>query len=514
MSEQNTTPKLKDPRNPYDPIVVFDPELPETKVVVGYYPENEADKATSSRNPQEGAETRQTGIRFPLIKVNNNVINKGKIKAFKLSIMNFLPEIHLEISDADGLIQATDVPGFNNVITVILIAPVDGANKKITLNFYIKSCKFDNGTGIYDGEYKLIDLQKTRCKQVGTDAISTYDCLSEIAKDCKLGFAATEGCKDIEDKRWRQIYSQTYVDFIKQQISFGGLDENSVFQAWIDEFNYLVMVNISKILYEKCEPEQLSIKIIKGETPTSNNDSNIQQSVEEVQRIINNGKFSGINNMHFDKQQAIVSTDAIKDYGTLNTLYYMKGAAETNSIVTKQIQIIEDSVDGIEGLDEYQYEKSKFVGVDMSEDSNILYQTAVVKTNRLKYFSEKLMVEMPKANYSLQRGMLVGVTNYEYNMNNKNVIMDNSSNANALQGEMTDRTVEGFDKSETMGILQNDSYPVMNPALSGIYYIDGIEFVWNMKDVDIKQRLYLVKKGIRSRLINKYTTPKNKSANE
>ena len=48
----------------------------------------------------------------------------------------------MKINDIDSNIQASDIPKMNNVITVILTAPIDGAAKKISLDFYITNCNF------------------------------------------------------------------------------------------------------------------------------------------------------------------------------------------------------------------------------------------------------------------------------------------------------------------------------------------------------------------------------------
>ena len=52
--------------------------------------------------------------------------------------------------------------------------------------------------------------------------------LYEIAKENKLGFAATKNCEDVNDENYRLIHSKTYVDYINEQLSLSGLDEKSI----------------------------------------------------------------------------------------------------------------------------------------------------------------------------------------------------------------------------------------------------------------------------------------------
>lgn len=507
--EETKQEELVEPYNPLDPAVVFDPEYENSGIAVKWQPvEGEEGGNADTENPQKTSALKTDAIDYPLIKLNNTLLQKENIADFKLIIRNFLPKIHLVIKDYNGTIQTSDLPGVNNVITVIITAPIEGTNKKISMDFYITDCKFNNGEGTYEGEFKRLELQRVYCKQIGDAAISTYDMLQEVAKDCKLGFAATPGCDDISDVRWRQIYSQTYNDFILKQLEFAGMDENSVMDAWIDNFGYLVMANLSKLFNDPVNEKQLVIK----QTTGIKNDSDLQgmpeQGIAVVQRLISNSTTGGGGNLTFEKFEPIINNKELKEHGTLNTLYYMTGPCETNTINTVQTQIIENSVDGIVGLSEYEYTKDIFVGIDMSDDGNQVLQKQIVEAFKLKYFNEMLTVELPVPNYSLQRGMLLCLSLLEYDEHNKRRIIQNISNAGATAADPSTDPPTDVSEGEKDYVVLDESTPLVNPATSGIYYINGIEFIWNPKMNNIHQKLFLVKRGIRNKLTNKYTMPK------
>ena len=282
--------EIVQPTNPTDPKVIFDPSFGFSPIVVPYYPSDNDPKVESvgqgklSQNP-----LKIDAIRIPLIKLNNKVIQQNFILDFVLSFSGFLPKIHLVIDDLDGQIQSSDVPGMDNIITVVLTSPIEGASKKITLDFYITSCVFNpDRTIIYEGEFKLIGLKQIKTTQIGKEELNTYSFLEAIAKDLKLGFAATDKCKDIEDKRWRQIYGKTYIVFINEEIVHSGLDEDSIFDTWIDPFGYLVLVNISFVMNEKIDVKQLTTTIVEGITTTESKDILPEQNVKEVLRLITN----------------------------------------------------------------------------------------------------------------------------------------------------------------------------------------------------------------------------------
>ena len=43
--------------------------------------------------------------------------------------------------------------------------------------------------------------------------------------------------------------------------------------------------------------------------------------------------------------------------------------------------------------------------------------------------------------------------------------------------------------------MDNDTWGVLNTSISGMYFIDGIEFNYNRNEKRIKQVLYLIKRG-------------------
>ena len=529
--------ELIEPYNPLDPIVVFDPEVKQSPIVMRYNPPNE--ETGDNSNFQDS--TKEDAIRFPLIKLNNKIIEKTNIEEFTLTLRDFLPHLKIQIADYNKTIQNTDVPGMNNVVTVIMVAPEDGSNKKISLDFYITKCDFFDKTIVYEGDLTLKDLRQVKWEQIGDDKLTTYDMLQTIAKDCGLGFAATENCSTINDARWRQIYSKTYVDYINEQMELGGLDEYSVFDAWVDQFNYLTLVNIPWVMSEPVAPNQLVTKLIGGETLTETDFKIPEQTVAEVPRTISNTKDgSAANNMMFNKFESAVSNEKIMEAGTLTTFFYLSDPGGANGIITEQVQIIENSIDGIEGNTDYEFGNCEFLGVEMGEDVPILKQKRIVTAYLRKIRAKQLYVEMPKPNHNLQRGMLINVMSQEYQTDMKRTILMNMDNSMANPKSEKDTSMSGsasekaegllngdnansdaqtdaeelvekmtpdegeFEQSDFDKLIEDESFGVPNPAISGMYYIDMVEYKYKKGDADIKQCMYLIKRGMQSSLTNKY----------
>ena len=70
--------------------------------------------------------------------------------------------------------------------------------------------------------------------------------------------------KEIKDDKTRIIRSETYAEAIQKHVAFGGLDENSIFDCWVDLYRYLVVVNFSWVMNEKITPNDLGIHPVIG----------------------------------------------------------------------------------------------------------------------------------------------------------------------------------------------------------------------------------------------------------
>ena len=466
---------IKTPYNPLDPVVVIDPSFDSKSILKGY------EKPSAINSEQVYSSLKDDGIHVPVIRLNNITLHENQIDQLKIYYDEFLPKIHLSIKDVDNIIKICDSPGFDNEIAVVITAQVNGYYKKISLLFYITNFKPANDYIAYDGVFKLQTLNTHVMKQIGEGKLNTHDTLLEIAKENKLGFAATKGCKDIKDERYRLIQTKTYVDYIKEIISYGGLDEESIFDTWIDIFGYIVMVNVHFVLNEDIEPQNLTIYTMVNGNNVMNDDKMVSGGVQ-VQRTLTNNKINvASTNLQFEKYENIVNTNNIYNKGSLNTDWYMSSPCDENNIEMEQIQLIENSVDGDAFSEEYEFNKSEWLGIEFSEEP-ILMKKNINKRYFEKLRAKRLKVELINHNLGLERGTLVNIVFKEYN----------SKVIKVFKG---DKEVEESPEG------------VINPYLSGMYYIDSMEFEYVTENHKIQQYLYLIKKSVDINPINKLTGP-------
>lgn len=494
------------PTNRTDPIVRHDPAVKWGTVVKLYNSQDHMEDGGVQGTPNDP--TKHEAIFVPLVKLNNYVLELHEITWFKLYCDRFTPYLDITVDDIHNKIQFNDVPGLDNVITVVIIAPVDGVYKKIHMDFYITNVSYTGSTISYTAELKLLPLEKTRLEQIKfyhpspgcpakfcqlgpNEHPTTYEFLHVLALDCGLGFAATQQTKEVKDDKWRIASSEKNKNLIIKHTAFGGTSEEEIFDSWVDLFGFLTMVNVPWVMNENVKPNELGI-IAMHNTIAQDIELNIPSASKGmVHRTLTNiNKMSALNNMMIESWENIVSTDANFNKGTLNTynVFKPKGNGGENSVDTNQIKQVEMSQDGVKNADKYEFERTTFTGVEQCR----LNGTQMQKQYHDKYFekirSKMLKVTLSLPNLGIERGTLINIAIFEYSMTNKRKIV--SSATSMLGDESAD------DPGNNMwGDILEPENPILNPAVSGMYYVDGMDFEYDSISQKLKQSLYLIKKG-------------------
>lgn len=517
--------------NLLDPKVVFDPTRPTTTVATSWVTNDTSDPEAAEsdvnlRPPKD--QTKVNGILVPIVRIDSHVIQQQNIHKLVLSYTGFIPSLDITILKYPELVVNTT--GMVNKLTVIMIPPVDGTYKKVSVDFYITNVMESNGKVMYSCTYFYPALQKRFTKAIknesGVSKINTYDLFNSIAADCQLGFAATTMTKEIADTKARLTRNQSYIDIISEHIKFGGLDDKSFFDGWIDVFGYLVLANVSNIFATKVESNELSMKELVGvnTTDSSTQTETMQYSSEDVIRSFSNWKIAGKKTANkIEEYEWQVDNNLIMNNGTDNTFFYLNhivNGTGTNNIAEERITIEEDSADGRNFKDAYTFEEKHFIGTEMgsNEDGNtpVLIQEKKRNAFFAKHRSKILKIKLQEVNLFLERGTLINIMIYEYDRTKKQQLMLNMSNAseNGNIEPIVTTQIASDNNLTTDAILSDDSIGVPNLEVSGIYYIDGIEYEFNQTGL-MQQYLYLIKhSGVNNSYLNYSSLPKIKEVEE
>ena len=497
-----------EPTNYTDPVIWHDPTIEKPTIARLYQPENAEHGAIEDGEAVKGMSedfdtTKVDAIYHPVIQVNSRVLDNNNIKSMTIFYNDFFPTISLVVKDYSKYIQATNITQMNNEIKVVMISAVDGTYKPVTLRFYIYDSFISGETVTFYASYKFLPFNKeylkqivfpgcTKCNMQEKRQPTTWEYLHKIALETGLGFASTQNCKDIDDRLPRIIQSRRYHEFIMDQIRFGGLDENSIFDVWVDLYGYITMVNLPWIFSQEISDKQLSILAVTGVLTTSNNTP--QPKAMKVFRTISNYNMMSLpSNMEIESYETKVDNDIVWK-GTLTRYkgFSPRGVRDgsSNSYANEDVIIQQNSGDG-SFLEEYESEYT-YVNIEpnvLLTNRQKIYRDAFLAKHRERY----LTVKLKTYNLGFQRGTLINVAIFEADGKIKHKLLTSSTNVNGPNEKI--EFDDNDQKKAILSVVENESIMVPNESLSGIYYIDGMKFEYNYSTGKIDQYLILIKKG-------------------
>lgn len=511
------TPKVNDT----DPIVRHDPSIKKNAIAK---PNNDTRLGKIGTINNNDADFKKVeGPMIPVIRIANHVLPFQRIKSMYIDYTHFVPEVTVVVTQTkmSKEEETVETPSMAAEMTVAITPSVDGAYRPINLTFYIRDIKYTGTEVTYYATYKLMALDRPQTKQVTFNPAPTVGCPARFCElgpnkhpttyellhvaavtDCGLGLAATKQVKEISDDRFRFLHHESWFDAIQKHVEFGGKDADSIFDAWIDLYNYLVIVNVPWLMDQDVRPEDLGIHAHIGATVqgAGHNEEDDDKETKLIHRLITNFKqMPALNNMTFENYHFEIDNTSIQDNGAtsssiiLNPVSVGKGSDGCEQV---DVRIEQETTEGKKHQNEYNYQKVEFLGPEYGneEEGNtpILHQKVLHDSYFRKLRARRLVVEMNTANFGLQRGTLVTVMLYQYDPEAKRYIYDNMDNIK-----------EGGDKEEKaqdpprdeLREIESSAFPLLDVARTGIYYIDGMTFEYDAAYQKYIQKLYLIKKG-------------------
>lgn len=503
-----------------DPVVRHDPSIPKVRI----FQVNKSDKLVATHNGYNNSDVdwkKIEGSKIPVILYNNVVLKPDQIDYMYIDYDSFVPTIVLDFHQIDRTNELFDNPGMDNTLLVVFTSPVDGAYKPVALSFYMTDIKYEDDNISIFATYKMMAMetpvtkqitfnpcQSTYCMLQENDHPTTFEFLHRVAvSELGLGYATTDGVKEIKDDKTRLLMNENYAQAIQKHTAFGGLDKDSIFDSWIDLYQYLVVVNVPWVMQQKVGTNDLAFNIVSG-PDTTNNTLPPQEDKGPIHRVItNNQYFSQGTNLTFTSCKWEISNRQVYENGNTTSLFVGSPAGVdkgNNSVQQTDINGLEDSVDGLRRSDKYRFGTQKNIGFECGsvEDRNtpVLLQKQIHDAYFQKLRAKRLKVVMDTLNLGLQRGTLVWVLNYEYSVEGKRGIFENMKN---LYGDISDMPDQPSDWQNR--IIHDPNTGIPDMAVSGLYYIDGMSFEYTDHNQAITQSLFLIKNGPLLNYYNKTT---------
>jgi len=517
--------------NRTDPIVCHDPNISIEGIARIFSNQNkfngEGDEISAIN---EFDALRIDAIEYPLVTINERNIEANDIINMTINYDRFLPTISITIRDIHESEQRINTTQMNGLIKIAMISPVDKVYRKILLNFRIMNVSInpnDRSRISYYGEFYVegfrdvntmhiwmesVCPKQITCQQGGHVNANTWEMLHQIASLTGLGFAATKNCKDVPDRVVRHIHTQRFNEYIEQQLTHSGSDEENIFDAWVDLYGYIVLVNIPWVLNEDISYKDLTIVANTGIHATSND--LMDQEPQEVYRTLTNyNRLNTKSNLEIESFNTVVNNEAIED-GTLERVYPMSMTENGRFVKLNMldIQSKQNSIDG-EHIEEYNTgKKCPIPRFDFNDDAwtgltggyNLNTQKRIREAYLKKLHQSVLNVKLKTINFGLQRGTLVNISIFENDMANKDFIIRNTSRLTRTDDDIAEDKPEFDSDLNHEELVTNSTIWVPNIKLSGLYYIDGMKFEYNPNIGKIDQTIFLIKKGSTSGYVNKF----------
>ena len=520
-------------KNRTDPKVCHDPSITVEGIIRLFPNQNKVnfeEGEVSTNNEYEM--TRVDGIEYPLVAVNDRNIENNEIISMSIDYRGFLPRIELIIRDQHQKEQKINTTQMSSIIRVCIIATVDNVYRKFLLNFRTYDMQINEADPTlvtYYGTYYVKEFRQVNtrhiwmpsvcsaqpnCGQGGHINANTWEMLHRIAELTGLGFAATKKCKEIPDHVIRNIYTQRYDQFIEQQLVHCGTDEENLFDAWVDLYGYIVMVNVPWVFNEDIIPDDLIINATVGIHGTSNDVT--EQKPLTINRTLTNFNLTSTpSNMEIASYNMDVDNDSIS-HGTLEQVYTINFDTNLAILDPTDVQSKQDSIDG-DFIEDYNTGKNRpmpkfnfnddaWTGLSGGYD---LHKQKIIRNAYFKKLRQSILhVVMKNINLGLQRGTLVDIKIFDNDPVNKKTTFANIDNLGQASETTDESSVSLPTDTNQEDIIMDGGAYMPNMKLSGLYYIDGMTFEYERSVGRIVQILHLIKKGKTSGYENRHNNPR------
>lgn len=233
-----------------DAVVIFNPEIELSELSV---PNFEEKKEYNSTNPNMAL-----GLYSPIIQINDKYFDHYSIASSIIEVGDFLPKLTISIRDEERILS--NQASVTDAIIKLFVRSKNKDFKPIRQDYKITSFSKSDSMVYITAVLNLPDLFNEKIISFGK--LSSFDTLKKIAKSLKLGFASNE--TSTNDVMCHICPSMSFVDFIQNDIVPSIYkDDNSFFKVFIDQFYYLNMIEVNKMVVTDGELKKItSIKEI------------------------------------------------------------------------------------------------------------------------------------------------------------------------------------------------------------------------------------------------------------
>ena len=489
-------------------ITKLEPSIELDKLKFKAYNEKEGD------NPGDNNTTRDLGMEFPLVMINNYRFSQEDIVSFEIDMDGMLPTISLTVTDSRSQFTIESFPRDGDAINVRLASRAKSTYKDIRIDFDIDSVdsparsNMDYGTGTakftFTGKMKVPGLFAEGCKSYGIG--TTINHLESIATDLQLGLATNIDTTDDEMNLLTayEPLSDTLSDLVKHSYV-----SDEAFQTFsIDPYYYINYVDLNKLLNaeESFEDSLAALDVDMNDILHPDSDETANE-METALILSSHSKLEGTN-IHVRKYSLKnQSGKKVKQHGYKRILQYFENDSEeglvsfdVEALTSEKMLDIEAPLRGRQDEERYKQEvKYKYVGRRNSDpetsNTHLNYNFAEIhNTQNIEELDKlKLEVELSSWNPAIYKWQKIPVVIFSQ--------IQNQIEADTIVKKKKEELGMDVNKPADLDDEQSDKSAV-DDFLSGFYVVGGIKYVYRKSDQQIRQRMTLLRREWPARVNN------------
>lgn len=432
---------------------IFDPTLELPKIKVPIYSVSEKTDPDVTGKFQNNDQTKRDGILTPLFRFCDITILSPQVEYMRLSCSGRTPELNVRIRDAMSLIQIFSRPSRDNSFQMQMMAPFDGAYKKINLLFYMTDVSISGAVVTITARLNVPGLYDSYLYSFGL--LPSFDLFAQVAQHLKLGLCSNVDSTD--DDRYMYCHNTKLLQLLDQEVKMAGSKENpgsQVFDYWVDYWNYVNFVDIRKQYESKESADKVTMWVVPNKYTNTESDVPDQKPVN-MEGFVTNNPYMTMWPTYVGEYVPVTTSGAQTD---LVFDRFMMADLEAGCVAIKDDDVKNDV------FSKYQY------GGEVFGDYDYLTQRAVADMYRYKMKTQQIQVTLSQPQLSFMRGHKINF--YWYNMNEptKRIQADQG-------GKVNSDTLDLSDDMDTTNINGDSNY-VLDRSVSGQYYIDCSDYIY------------------------------------
>jgi hypothetical protein len=395
-------------------------------------------------------------IQYPIVKINDYIFSKHEIDSLVIDSKEFLPTIQVSVTLTNELFLSKELPKDGDIISIAIRNKSDLINI-IRNDYVITGVVMQNKTTLTKGPITMtffgelfVPGLKSGVHQFGVVGTS-IEFFKLIAQYLKLGFATNE--QDTDDKQSWLVYQSPH-EIIKETVLKIWKDKESFFDAWIDVYYNLNIVNINRQLLSSEDDIDIAASLSNVDNTWVWGSNAKKEDVVSIPKVFSNYIDYRNTSFYIRNWKAVNKSTAITfDYGT-----------SIQSSLFEHNQLIYNEQDS---------QKNWSLDISPTYDKNKLNKYILLR-GRAKWDSSTNTGELARANYNyadlykknVWMGIQYTLTNTEEEHNkwngnhHKNYLRAYSHNTINLK-ELEKLNVEISVQGVNLNILKGDKVPIV-----------------------------------------------------